>query len=99
MGAMPLPARGLDRRTAAHRHVSEVKERLRAAVGGEPDAAEAEIIERLAMLSLQISQMDRRITEGAALDEKDSNIYLNCTDAFCRILKLLPQRNSETVNA
>ena len=83
--------RAVDRRTLASRHLADVRERLTALVGGEPNIVELEIINRAAMLSLKIVQMDKKIMAGNGFSEHDSAFYLDWTNAYCRILKMLPQ--------
>jgi hypothetical protein len=72
--------------------VAAVRERLVDFCGGNPTEPEREIINRCAMLSLQIAQMDRRIAEGDTFTEHDSAFYLDWTNTYCKILKMLPQR-------
>ena len=84
--------RAIDRRTLAGRHLADVRERLTALVGGEPDIGQREIIDRAAMLSLKIVQMDKKIMAGNDFSEHDSAFYLDWTDANCRILQMLRQR-------
>ena len=83
----PLPSQALDRRTAAHRHVADVKARLADFVGGNPTEAEKEIIDRCAMLSLQISQMERFVSEGGSLGEDNPAHYIAFTKAYCEIFQ------------
>ena len=84
--------RAVDRRTHAGRHLADMRERLTELVGGNPDIAEKEIIDRAAMLSLKIAQMDKKIMLNSDFSERDSEFYLAWTNTYCRILKMLPQR-------
>ena len=79
----------LDHRSLAGRHVAATREKLVDFVGGNPTEPEKEIISCCAMLSLQIAQMDRRIAAGDTFTEHDSASYLDWTNTFCKILKIL----------
>ena len=98
MTKIALRLRALDRRTVEARFIADATARWTNFVGGSPTESEKELINRAAMLSLKIQQMDRKILATEDFSEHDSNYYLSWVNSLAKILKMLPQR-AETVDA
>lgn len=84
----------LDRRTAESQLVETVVRELTAHVGGKPDATQAMLIERVAMLTLHCALMDRKMLgedgEGAnAMSKADADKYLAWSNTISKLLKHL----------
>lgn len=87
----------LDRRTSEAQLLENVRKELTAHVGGKPDAAQAMLIERAAMLTLHAALMDQKMLEGggegaAAMSKADVDKYLSWTSAIARIVAKLGPR-------
>lgn len=62
----PQRRKRMDGRTWEARLLSRVRRELAAHVGGSPSVTERAMIDRVAMLSLHLAQLDRRLTEDRA---------------------------------
>src|ERR1700674_1928317 len=72
----------LDRRTKEATLMRRVREELTAHCGGYPSATQRALIERAAILSLRVEQIDAKILAGEALTLHDSNFALAWNNAL-----------------
>jgi hypothetical protein len=91
----------LDRRTAESQLLENVRKELTAHVGGRPDAVQASIIERIAMLTLHAALMDQKMLEDSGegavgMSKADVDKYLSWTNAIARLVaKLGPSKAAD----
>ena len=79
----------IDRRTWQGRLLEETRLDLTRHVGGNPSAVQRHLIDRAAMLTLHMAQLDRRTAEGKAFTEYDSRVYLAWSNSLARTLALI----------
>lgn len=78
----------LDGRTREARLLREVRAELAEHVGGKPSITERMLIERCAMLTLRLKQMDDKIASGSMTD-LDARTYICWSNGLSRSLRLL----------
>lgn len=84
----PNRLRNLDGRTIEGRKLRTVRDELIAHVGGEPSAVQLAMIDRAAMLSLHVAQLDAKINKaGGVFTEHDSRTYLAWSNSLRIILR------------
>jgi hypothetical protein len=79
----------LDGRTKEALHLQAVRAELAAHVGGDPDAVQRMLIERLAIVSLRLALYDQKFTEGKPVTEHDSRVYASLHGHYQRMLRQL----------
>jgi hypothetical protein len=85
----PLTLAKLDGRTREAALMRRVRAELTAHCGGNPNAVQRALIERAAILSLRVAQLDAKIVAGEALTLHDSNFALAWNNALRRTLAAL----------
>jgi hypothetical protein len=76
----------IDGRTWQGRLLEESRQDFTRHVGGDPSVVQRHLIERAAMLTLHMAQIDRRTAEGHAMTEHDSRTYLAWSNSLTRTL-------------
>jgi hypothetical protein len=76
----------LDQRTKEAALMRQVRAELFAHVGGSPGVVARMLIERCAVLSLRVAQIDAKILAGEVLTQHDSNFALAWNNALRRTL-------------
>lgn len=85
----PVALAKLDGRTREAALMRRVRAELTAHCGGNPNAVQRALIERAAILSLRVAQLDAKIVAGEALTLHDSNFALAWNNALRRTLAAL----------
>ena len=78
----------MDGRSREARMVRDTRAELVAHVGGKPSAVQRALIERAAVLTLQVSLMDAKQADGG-LTERDGRQYLAWVNTLSRTLRQL----------
>jgi hypothetical protein len=78
-----------DGRTSEAQLIARVTAELTEHVGGKPTASQRMLIERAAMLSLQVFLMDKQGIRDGGLNPHNTNAYLAWSNSLVRTLSLL----------
>lgn len=78
-----------DGRTSEAQLIAKVRAELTAHVGGKPTAAQRMLIDRAAMLSLQVYLMDRQALRDGTMSEHTCRQYLAWSNTLTRTLTAL----------
>jgi hypothetical protein len=78
----------LDGRTREAKMLRAIRAELAAHVGGKPSVTERMLIDRCAMLTLRLAQMDEKIA-GGVLTDIDSRSYVAWSNGLARSLQAL----------
>lgn len=79
----------LDQRSREARIMAGVRADLTAHVGGKPSATQRMLIDRAARLSLQVAQLDAKMSAPGGLTEHDHRTYLAWSNTLTRTLRTL----------
>jgi hypothetical protein len=79
----------LDGRTREAQLLAETRRDLLRHVGERPNAVQARLIERAAMLTLYVAMFDLKAAEAGGLSERDSRQYLAYSNSLTRMLARL----------
>jgi len=79
----------LDGRTRYARVIKKVRADLIAHVGGKPSATQLMLIDRAALVTLHLSNMDRHMMRDDAPAERDARQYLAWANTHARIMRSL----------
>lgn len=77
----------IDGRSCEARLLRQVREQLTAQCGGNPSPAMVALIERAAMLTLRLREIDNRALAEGGLSTADSRQYISFTAALARLLR------------
>lgn len=83
------PLASLDGRSKEAQLLRKIRTELIAHVGGNPSAVERALIERAAILSLRLAQLDAKIAAGTAFGRHDNDHYLAWSNGLGRTLARL----------
>ncbi len=78
-----------DGRTKEARILRETREALTEHVGGAPSAVQRRLIERAAVLTLRVAQLDAKAADAGAMTEHDTRTYLAWSNTLTRTLREL----------
>lgn len=81
--------RQLDGRTWQAKHLNDARAQFRANAGGLPGPLAAMTVERAAMLSLHLAEMDQRALAAGGMGEALMRDYLAMSDALARAVEQL----------
>jgi hypothetical protein len=90
--------RKVDQRTKEAAHLRRVKAELRQHVGGTPSVTQAMLIDRAAILSLRVTQLDAQMAETGALSDFTSRTYLAWSNSLTRTIAALGLKPSAKTN-
>ena len=79
----------LDQRSREARIMAGVRADLTAHVGGKPSATQRMLIDRAARLSLQVAQLDAKMSTPDGLTDHDHRTYLAWSNTLTRTLRTL----------
>lgn len=88
----------IDGRTKEGAVFSRVRRDLTAHIG-QPNIVERMIIDRCAWLAVRLALLDRKIEQGKAFTQIDSNTYLAWHNSFVRSLRVLGIKQIRTVGS
>jgi hypothetical protein len=94
----PSALRKVDQRTREAAHLRRVKAELREHVGGKPSITQSMLIDRCAMLSLRVHQLDAAMAAGEAISDFAARSYLAWSNSLVRTLRELGVKPSTKTN-